>query len=72
MKWMLQALLPQLSLTAQAGELRMLTNNHPPLHFQQGPHMTGFAVEVVQTLAQRSGDTVQLQPMLRALHDASQ
>lgn len=74
MKWMLQALLPLLSLTAQAGELRMLTDNHPPLHFQQGPHMTGFAVEVVQALAQRTGDPVQVQqrPMLRALRDASE
>lgn len=74
MKWMLQALLPLLSLTAQAGELRMLTDNHPPLHFQQGQRMTGFAVDVVQALAQRTGDPVQVQqrPMLRALRDASE
>ncbi|MFK3789941.1 MULTISPECIES: substrate-binding periplasmic protein [Pseudomonas] len=74
MKWMLQALLPLLSLAAHAGELRMLTDNHPPLHFQQGEHMAGFAVDVVQALAQRSGDPVQIQqrPMLRALRDASE
>lgn len=73
MKWMLQALLPLLSLTAHAGELRMLTDNHPPLHFQQGERMTGFGVDVVEALAQRSGDTVQVQlrPMLRALRDAA-
>ncbi|POA58243.1 ABC transporter substrate-binding protein [Pseudomonas sp. FW507-12TSA] len=71
---MLQALLPLLSLAAHAGELRMLTDNHPPLHFQQGEHMAGFAVDVVQALAQRSGDPVQIQqrPMLRALRDASE
>lgn len=74
MKWMLQALLPLLSLAAHAGELRMLTDNHPPLHFQQGERMAGFGVDVVQALAQRSGDRIQVQqrPMLRALRDASE
>ncbi|MBS7562210.1 MULTISPECIES: ABC transporter substrate-binding protein [Pseudomonas] len=74
MNWVLGTMLSLLSLTAHAGELRMLTDNHPPLHFQQGEHMTGFAVEVVQALAQRTGDPVQVQqrPMLRALRDASE
>ncbi|MGE8413975.1 MAG: substrate-binding periplasmic protein [Pseudomonas sp.] len=74
MKWMLQALLPLLSLAAHAGELRMLTDNHPPLHFQQGERMAGFGVDVVEALAQRSGDRilVQQRPMLRALRDASE
>lgn len=74
MKWMLQALLPLLSLAAHAGELRMLTDNHPPLHFQQGERMAGFGVDVVEALAQRSGDRIQVQqrPMLRALRDASE
>ncbi|MGC5699100.1 transporter substrate-binding domain-containing protein [Pseudomonas sp. NFXW11] len=68
----LWALLWLSSLTAHAGELRMLTDNHPPLHFQQGEHMTGFGVDLVEALAQRSGDRIQVLqlPMLRALRDA--
>ncbi|MCU7646844.1 substrate-binding periplasmic protein [Pseudomonas piscis] len=74
MNRVLGAMLSLLSLAASAEPLRMLTDNHPPLHFQQGEHMAGFGVDVVQALAQRSGDPVQIQqrPMLRALRDASE
>ncbi len=74
MNWVPGAMLSLLSLTAGAGELRMLTDNHPPLHFQQGERMAGFGVDVVEALAQRSGDRIQVQqrPMLRALRDASE
>lgn len=73
MNWIPGIMLSLLCLTAHAGELRMLTDNHPPLHYQQGEQMMGFGVDVVKALAQRSGDTVQIQlrPMLRALRDAA-
>ncbi|NBF02954.1 transporter substrate-binding domain-containing protein [Pseudomonas sp. Fl5BN2] len=74
MNWVLGGMLALLSLAANAAELRMLTDNHPPLHFQQGERMVGFGVDVVEALAQRSGDQIRVQqrPMLRALRDASE
>ncbi|WP_025128288.1 ABC transporter substrate-binding protein [Pseudomonas sp. PH1b] len=74
MKRILGALLPLVSLWAHGAELRLLTDNHPPLHFQQGERIVGFGVDVVHALAQRSGDqvTVQQRPMLRALRDAGE
>jgi polar amino acid transport system substrate-binding protein len=43
------------------------------LHFQQGNQLVGFGVDVVQALAERTGDQVHLQqvPLLRALHVAT-
>lgn len=62
-----------LTFTALAADLNLLTDNHPPLHFQQGNHLVGFGVDVVQALAERTGDQVHLQqvPLLRALHVAT-
>jgi polar amino acid transport system substrate-binding protein len=62
-----------LALTAHAADLTLLTDNHRPLHFQQDGQLVGFGVEVVQALAERTGDHVNLQqmPLLRALHVAS-
>lgn len=73
MRRVLAYLLPLLSLTAAAADLRMLTDNHPPLHFQQGDVLVGFGVDVVQALAERTGDPVHLErlPLLRALHVAA-
>ncbi|MDI2595334.1 transporter substrate-binding domain-containing protein [Pseudomonas sp. N3-W] len=73
MKRIAACLLSLLAFNSFASELRMLTDNHPPLHFQQGNELVGFGVDVVRALAQQTGDTVQLQqvPLLRALHMAS-
>jgi polar amino acid transport system substrate-binding protein len=73
MKRIFGCLLTLLAFNSFAAELRMLTDNHPPLHFQQGSELVGFGVDVVRALAQQTGDTVQLQqvPLLRALHLAS-
>ncbi|MGH8382386.1 substrate-binding periplasmic protein [Pseudomonas sp.] len=73
MKLIAACLLACLPLTALAGELRLLTDNHRPLHFQQGNELVGFAVDVVHSLSQQSGDAIQLQqmPLRRALRKAS-
>jgi polar amino acid transport system substrate-binding protein len=73
MKRFAGCLLYFLTLNALAADLTLLTDNHPPLHFQQGGQWVGFGVEVVQALAERTGDHVSLQqlPLLRALHVAS-
>lgn len=73
MKRITGCLLFFLSLHAHAADLTLLTDNHPPLHFQQDGHLVGFGVEVVQALAARTGDHVNLQqlPFLRAMHIAS-
>ncbi len=73
MKRFVGCLLSLLSLSAVAADLRMLTDNHPPLHFQQGGELVGFGVDVVRALAEQTGDQVQLQqiPLLRALRVAS-
>jgi polar amino acid transport system substrate-binding protein len=62
-----------LTFTAVAADLNLLTDNHPPLHFQQGNQLVGFGVDVVQALAERTGDQVHLQqvPLLRALRVAT-
>ncbi|MDI3352867.1 hypothetical protein MO767_00465 [Pseudomonas sp. UYIF39] len=71
MKRIASCLLSFLTFTAVAADLNMLTDNHPPLHFQQGNQLVGFGVDVVQALAERAGDQVHLQqvPLLRALHE---
>jgi polar amino acid transport system substrate-binding protein len=73
MKRIAGCLLSFLTFTAVAADLNLLTDNHPPLHFQQGNQLVGFGVDVVQTLAERTGDQVHLQqvPLLRALRVAT-
>jgi polar amino acid transport system substrate-binding protein len=73
MKRIAGCLLSFLTFTAVAADLNLLTDNHPPLHFQQGNQLVGFGVDVVQALAERTGDQVHLQqvPLLRALHVAT-
>ncbi|MHC8353733.1 substrate-binding periplasmic protein [Pseudomonas sp. LB3P81] len=73
MKRLAGCLLSFLTFTAVAADLNMLTDNHPPLHFQQGNTLVGFGVDVVQALADTTGDQVHLQqvPLLRALRLAS-
>ncbi|MBV4458899.1 transporter substrate-binding domain-containing protein [Pseudomonas sp. COR58] len=73
MKRLAACLLSLLALTAHAAELRLLTDNHPPLHFRQGDRLVGFGVDVVQALAQQTGDPIRLEqvPLLRALRMAS-
>ncbi|MDD1014939.1 substrate-binding periplasmic protein [Pseudomonas rubra] len=72
MKLFAACLLACLPLGTIAAELRLLTDNHPPLHFQQGNELTGFAVDVVRRLGQATGDDVRLErlPLLRALREA--
>jgi len=73
MKRLAGCLLTFLTFTAVAADLNMLTDNHPPLHFQQGNALVGFGVDVVQALADTAGDQVHFQrvPLLRALHLAN-
>ena len=73
MKRIAGCLLSFLTFTAVAADLNLLTDNHPPLHFQQGNQLVGFGVDVVQALAERTGDQVHLQqvPLLRALRVAT-
>ncbi|PPA00334.1 ABC transporter substrate-binding protein [Pseudomonas sp. MWU12-2312b] len=73
MKRFIGCLLWVLSAHASAASLNLLTDIHPPLHFQQNGELVGFGVDVVKALAERTGDQVQLQqvPLLRALHMAS-
>lgn len=72
MKRITGCLLLLLSFGAAAADLKLLTDNHPPLHFLQGDTLVGFGVDVVQALSERTGDAVHLQqlPLLRALRDA--
>lgn len=73
MKRFIGCLLWVLSVHASAASLNLLTDIHPPLHFQQNGELVGFGVDVVKALAERTGDQVQLQqvPLLRALYMAS-
>ncbi|WP_347337819.1 transporter substrate-binding domain-containing protein [Pseudomonas sp. LFM046] len=50
----------------------MLTDHHPPLHFQQNGEMQGFGVDLVRELAKASGDSARIErePLLRALADS--
>ncbi|MGA8136997.1 MULTISPECIES: transporter substrate-binding domain-containing protein [unclassified Pseudomonas] len=65
-------LLSFLAFSATAADLRMLTDNHPPLHFQRGDELVGFGVDVVHALAEITGDHVHIEqtPLLRALQVA--
>lgn len=73
MKRIAGCLLSFLTFAAVAADLNMLTDNHPPLHFLQGNQLVGLGVDVVQALAERTGDQVHLQqvPLLRALRVAA-
>jgi len=73
MKRIAGCLLFFLTFTALAADLNLLTDNHPPLHFQQDGKLVGFGVDVVQALAESTGDQVHLQqvPLLRALRIAA-
>lgn len=73
MSWLVGCLLSFVALSASAAELRMLTDSHAPLQFQQGNELVGFGVDVVHELAARTGDRVQVQqvPLLRALRGAA-
>ncbi len=73
MRLVLGWLLSFCALSAVAADLRLLTDNHPPLHFQQGNELVGFGVDVVNILAERTGDHVRIEqaPLLRALQVAS-
>ena len=72
MRRVLGCLLFFFAYSATATDLRMLTDNHPPLHFQQGNELVGFGVDVVRTLAEGTGDHVDIEqaPLLRALQVA--
>lgn len=72
MKRIAAYLLSCLALAANAADLQLLTDNHPPLHFQQGDQLVGFGVDVVRALAEQTGDHINLQqvPLLRALRMA--
>ncbi|EZP32416.1 substrate-binding periplasmic protein [Pseudomonas sp. RIT288] len=74
MKRIAACLLSLLTLAADAADLQLLTDNHPPLHFQQGDHLVGYGVDVVRALAEQTGDRIDLQqvPLLRALRTASE
>ncbi|WP_271408695.1 substrate-binding periplasmic protein [Pseudomonas sp. Q1-7] len=69
MRRIVGSLLLFLSCTAGAAELHLLTDNHPPLHFERNGEFCGFAVDVVRSLAEQDGDRVVIQqePLLRAL-----
>ncbi|WP_085654223.1 MULTISPECIES: ABC transporter substrate-binding protein [unclassified Pseudomonas] len=73
MKRFAACLLSMLALTANAADLQLLTDNHPPLQFMQGNQLAGFGVDVVQALATQTGNRIHLQqvPLLRALRMAS-
>ncbi|MCU0119991.1 transporter substrate-binding domain-containing protein [Pseudomonas sp. B2M1-30] len=73
MKRFAACLLSLLAVAASAADLQLLTDNHPPLHFLQGNQLVGFGVDVVQALAEQTGDRIHLQqvPLLRALRMAS-
>ncbi|WP_338802337.1 transporter substrate-binding domain-containing protein [Pseudomonas sp. RSB 5.4] len=74
MKRIAACLLSLLALAADAADLQLLTDNHPPLHFQQGDQLVGYGVDVVRALAEQTGDRIDLQqvPLLRALRTASE
>lgn len=73
MKLIVGCLLCLFTLTAVAADLHLLTDNHRPLHFQQGGELVGFGVDVVHALAEQTGDHVQMDriPLLRGLLLAS-
>ncbi|MBC9251565.1 hypothetical protein A9179_14935 [Pseudomonas alcaligenes] len=55
-------------LTVQAGELRILTTEVPPLAFTRDGQVTGFCVEVVKAIQQRLGERtpIEVMPWTRA------
>lgn len=53
-----------------AGELRLLTEEAPPMSFVDGAQLSGMSVEVVRALIERTGDAarIELVPWTRAIH----
>ncbi|MDA7084993.1 ABC transporter substrate-binding protein [Pseudomonas sp. SA3-5] len=47
--------------TGQATELLLYTEENPPLNFSRGEQPTGFATEIIEQLAARTGDTVRIE-----------
>ena len=74
MKWIAAGLLSLLAFTANAADLHLFTDNHPPLHFQQGEQLVGYGVDIVRALAEQTGDRITLEqvPLLRALRTATE
>lgn len=74
MKLLAGCLLSLISLACTATPLLMFTDDHPPLHYQQGEQMVGFGVDVVQELALRAGDVLEVRqvPFLRAMREATE
>ena len=66
-------LLVALCVPAQA-QLRLLTEDAPPMSFMREGEPSGFSVEVVRALLARTGDSgqIELMPWTRALHLAQQ
>ena len=57
--WLLLAL--SLAFAARASELRLYTEDYPPLNFIEDGQLRGMAVEVVEALGRRTGDRVQIE-----------
>lgn len=74
MKLLFACLLSLCTFAAHAGVLRLLTDDHPPLQFQQHGQLVGYGVDLVRELAARTGDGLQLEqvPLRRALLLAEQ
>ena len=71
-RW-LGVLLVALCATADA-QLRLLTEDAPPMSFLREGEPSGFSIEVVRALLARTGDSgqIELMPWTRALHLAQQ
>lgn len=74
MKLLLGCLLSLCAAVAGAADLRLLTDDHPPLQFVRQGQLVGYGVDLVHDLAQRTGDGLQLEqlPLRRALLLAEQ
>lgn len=69
-KTLVLLLLACTSVPLAAGELRLLTEDAPPMSFVDGAQVSGMSVEVVRALIERTGDTarIELVPWTRAIH----
>ncbi|MES2950018.1 MAG: ABC transporter substrate-binding protein [Pseudomonadota bacterium] len=67
------ALLASLCLVASAADLQLLTEENPPLNFSEHGQAKGLAVDVVQEIQRRVGNTnaIEVQPWSRAYRTAS-
>ncbi|WP_275545361.1 MULTISPECIES: substrate-binding periplasmic protein [unclassified Pseudomonas] len=57
-----------------AAQLRLLTEDAPPMSFMRDGEASGFSIDVVRALLARTGDSgrIELMPWTRALHLAQQ